>query len=108
MAKQEVMISAPHFTERDQVVWVKFQMRMKMEGLDMMDLQLLALVTTSHTRRLAESMLLCHSVPLWTSFTPMRSCNMSTVIQWFSHRTCLFELPFLASAGLSCGRQKCA
>jgi len=43
MTNQEVMISAPRFTQRDQVVWVKFQMRMKMEGFDMMDLQLLPL-----------------------------------------------------------------
>jgi hypothetical protein len=33
IAKQEVMISAPGFTERDQVVWIQFQMRMKMETL---------------------------------------------------------------------------
>ena len=64
MTKQEVMISAPDFTQRDQVVGVKFQVRMKMEGFDMMDLQLFAFVAASHACRFAESMLLCHSGPL--------------------------------------------
>jgi hypothetical protein len=38
MPNQQVVISASEFTERDQIVRVKFQLRMQMKRLDMMDL----------------------------------------------------------------------
>lgn len=38
MAEQQVMLAPPGFTERDQVLGIKLQMRMKVEGLDVMHL----------------------------------------------------------------------
>ena len=54
MTKQQVMFSAPGLTQRNQVVRVKLQLRVEVEGFDMMDLQPLAFVATGHTNRLAE------------------------------------------------------
>ena len=31
VTKQQVMLSAPGFTKRDQVLWIKLQMRMEVE-----------------------------------------------------------------------------
>jgi hypothetical protein len=94
MAKQQVMMSVPGFTQRDQILWVKFQVRMKVEGSDMMDLQLSSFVATDYTCRLAESMLLCHSMPLRASFAPMLSGYMRSIIQFLAHYAPFFEQPF--------------
>jgi hypothetical protein len=47
------MISPWDFAERDQIAWVKLQLRIKMEWFDMMDLEY-SFVTTGSASRLAE------------------------------------------------------
>src|SRR5258708_34986831 len=101
------MISAPGFTQRDQVARVKFQLRMKVERFDMVDLQLVAFVATDHTCRLAEAMFFCHSGPLWTSFMPMLSSYVRSVIHSLSHDVLLFESPFLRMVCLPSQSQEC-
>ncbi len=64
VTKQQVMFSAPGLTQGDQIVRVKLEMRVQVEGLDMMNLQVPTFVATGHARRLAEPMLLFHAGPL--------------------------------------------
>src|SRR6266571_1287836 len=101
MTKEQVMVSAPGFTQRDQIVRVKLQMRVKVEGLDMMDSQPLAFVATGHTSRLAESMLLFHSGPLGASFMPEPPGSFRSMVHFLEHCAPLFEPPFLRMVDLA-------
>jgi hypothetical protein len=76
VTKEQVMISAWAFTQSDQVVRVKLQLRIKVEWFDMVDLQPSAFVATSHTGRLAESVLLLDSRPLGAAFMSMLSSSV--------------------------------
>lgn len=71
MTQEQVMFSAPGLTEGNQVVRVKLQLRVKVEGFDMMDLHPATFVATGHTARLAESMLLFDPGPLGAAFLPL-------------------------------------
>jgi hypothetical protein len=70
MTQEQVMFSAPSLTQCNQVVRVKLELRVKVEGFDMMDLHPAAFVATGHTCRLAESMLLFHPGPVGAAFQP--------------------------------------
>ena len=93
MTKEQVMFSAIDLTQRNQVVRVKLQMRVKVEGFDMMDLYPIAFVATGHTGRLAESMFPFHSGPLRASIKPMLPGYFRSVIQPLERCTPLFEPP---------------
>jgi len=100
MTKEQVMVSALDFTQREQIVRVKLQMRVKVEGLDMMDLQPLAGVATGHTSRLTESMLLFHSGPLGASFMPKPPGGFRSMVHFLEHGVPLFEPPLLRMVDL--------
>jgi hypothetical protein len=51
VAKEQVMFAPPGGTQRDQVVGVKLQLRMKMERFNMVDLYFSTLVATGNTGR---------------------------------------------------------
>ena len=102
MTEQQVMISAPSLTECDQIVWIKLQLRVKVEGFDVMNLQLFALVATGRTRRLAEPMLLCHVGPLGPSFTSVLPGYVRSMIYDLAY----FEQPALVMAFLACELQE--
>jgi hypothetical protein len=82
MAKEQMMIPAPAFTEGNQITRVKLQLRMKVEGFDMMDLQSPAFVTTGHTSRLAQEMRLSHALPPGTTFMPVVPGYVRSVISF--------------------------
>ncbi|HEY7419174.1 MAG TPA: hypothetical protein VH593_28585, partial [Ktedonobacteraceae bacterium] len=53
MTQEQVMISPFSLAQSDQVLRIKLQLRMKVEGFDMMNLQFFPLVTTGHANWLA-------------------------------------------------------
>jgi hypothetical protein len=63
VTQQQMMLTPWCFTERDQIIWIKFQVRVQMKRLDMMNLQMFALMTTGHARRLTPQVLMRHSRP---------------------------------------------
>ena len=54
MTKEQVMFSAIDLAQRNQVVRLKLQVRVKVKGFDMMDLYPIAFVATGRTSRLAK------------------------------------------------------
>jgi hypothetical protein len=80
MTKEQMMIPAPAFTEGNQITRVKLQLRVKVEGFDMMNLQSPAFMTAGRTSRLTQEMLLPHSLPLGTAFMPMMSGYVRSMI----------------------------
>jgi len=67
MTNKQVMISPSDFAKRNQIVRIKLQLRIKVEGLDMMDLQSPALMTTHHASGFAREMRVRYGWPLWTT-----------------------------------------
>src|SRR5690349_12576981 len=68
--QQQVMLSARGLAQRNQIAWIKLQLGMQVERLDMMNLQMLALVTTGYTRGLAQAMLPFYSGPFGAACMP--------------------------------------
>jgi hypothetical protein len=94
MTKEQMMLSALDITQGNEITWVKLQMRMKVEGFDMMDFQSPAFTTTGHTSRLTQEMLLSHSPPLRTPFVPMASSYVCSMVPFlyspFLRMVCCF------------------
>jgi hypothetical protein len=91
VTKEQVMISTPAFTERNQIVWVKLQLRMKMKRFYMMDLQSPAFVTTGYTSRLTKKMLLLYFRPLRATFMPMPYGYACSMIPRFEYTAPAFK-----------------
>lgn len=89
MTQQEVMLSPSGFAERNQIIRIKFQLGMQVEGFDMMHLHFFASVPAGDARGLAQKMFSCHSRPLRAAFTPMLSGDVRSVVQPLTaERTC--------------------
>jgi hypothetical protein len=80
MTDEQMMISTPAFTQSNEIMWVKLQMRVKMKGFDMMDLQSPALTSTGHTSGFTQQMLSSHSRPLGTSLMTILSGHMCPMV----------------------------
>jgi hypothetical protein len=80
VSQEKMMISAFDFTERDQIIWIEFQIGMQMEGSDMVDLYPRTLIATGHTGWFAESMFPFHSGPFGTACLSMPGGYLCSVV----------------------------
>lgn len=71
VAQKEMVFSAPGLAKCDQVVGVQFQVWVKVERLDMMDLPLSPFITAGYARWFAQEMFLCYTGPFGASFVSM-------------------------------------
>lgn len=66
MPQQQVMLSARGLTQRNQIVWIKLQLGVQVERLDMVDLQMFTPMTAGHARGFAQEVRPFHSRPFGT------------------------------------------
>ena len=78
--KEQMVISALNLAQRNQVARIKLQFRVKMERLDMVNLQSLPPIATGDTGWLVEKMLLLYSRPFRTPFTPVLMSHLPSVV----------------------------
>lgn len=83
MAQQEVMIATAALAEGDQVVGIKLQVRVKMEGLDVMDLDPSPFITTYHAGWFTKQMFFFDMSPKRTAFDTMFDRSHGPVIGFF-------------------------
>jgi hypothetical protein len=93
VADKQVVIPARKFAQSDQVARIKLQVGVQMKGLDVMDLQALAPMTTGYAGRLVRKMLMRHTRPLRTALMPMFARGFLAVIPSLGQRTPAIACP---------------
>lgn len=77
------MLSPSGLAQRDQVLRIKLQLGMKVEGFDMMNLQFSPPITTGHANWLAAQVFLLYPGPFRTSLMSMQPGYTRSMIQFF-------------------------